>query len=331
MTTELGQALDHNEVGEALKRAQEYVLGRQNPAGWWKGELRTNVTMDAEDLLLRQFLGILRTDELEQAARWIRSQQRTNGTWANSLRAVRPICPRRSRPMSRFAWPAMPLTMAISFRPGSGSASTAAWNPRESSPGSGSRCSVSGRGMSCRPCRPRSCCCRGGAAAQPLRLGLLGPPVRRPDHRGRVVAPGTPAAVHGGRAAYRGIAGRASPSANAQRGPRFQLLDRVLYRYEHSRVKPGRSAVLCTAPPSGSIARQEADGGWGGIQPPWVYSILALHLLGYPLDHPVLAGRHPQGLEGFLVPRADARWRRAAPRGVPITRLGHVLGRYRPC
>ena len=83
MTTELGQALDHNEVGEALKRAQEYVLGRQNPAGWWKGELRTNVTMDAEDLLLRQFLGILRTDELEQAARWIRSQQRTNGTWAN--------------------------------------------------------------------------------------------------------------------------------------------------------------------------------------------------------------------------------------------------------
>ena len=70
-------------MGEALTRAREYLLGRQNPAGWWKGELRTNVTMDAEDLLLRQFLGILRTDELEQAARWIRSQQRADGTWAN--------------------------------------------------------------------------------------------------------------------------------------------------------------------------------------------------------------------------------------------------------
>jgi squalene-hopene/tetraprenyl-beta-curcumene cyclase len=41
--------------------------------------------------------------------------------------------------------------------------------------------------------------------------------------------------------------------------------------------------------------RQEADGSWGGIQPPWVYSILALHALGFPLDHPVIA----RGLAGF--------------------------------
>ena len=37
------------------------------------------------------------------------------------------------------------------------------------------------------------------------------------------------------------------------------------------------------------LERQEADGSWGGIQPPWVYSILALHALGLPLDHPVIA------------------------------------------
>ena len=42
-----------------------HLISRQDPAGWWKGELRTNVTMDAEDLLLRQFLGILRADELD--------------------------------------------------------------------------------------------------------------------------------------------------------------------------------------------------------------------------------------------------------------------------
>jgi squalene-hopene/tetraprenyl-beta-curcumene cyclase len=41
--------------------------------------------------------------------------------------------------------------------------------------------------------------------------------------------------------------------------------------------------------------RQEADGSWGGIQPPWVYSIIALQALGYPLDHPVVA----RGLAGF--------------------------------
>jgi squalene-hopene/tetraprenyl-beta-curcumene cyclase len=48
------------------------------------------------------------------------------------------------------------------------------------------------------------------------------------------------------------------------------------------------------------VQRQEADGSWGGIQPPWVYSLLALHLLGYPLDHPVMrAGL--DGLDRFAV------------------------------
>jgi squalene-hopene/tetraprenyl-beta-curcumene cyclase len=37
------------------------------------------------------------------------------------------------------------------------------------------------------------------------------------------------------------------------------------------------------------MERQEADGSWGGIQPPWIYSIIALNALGLPLDHPVLA------------------------------------------
>ena len=37
------------------------------------------------------------------------------------------------------------------------------------------------------------------------------------------------------------------------------------------------------------LQRQEADGSWGGIQPPWVYSLMALHLQGYALDHPVHA------------------------------------------
>src|SRR4051794_41819171 len=39
--------------------------------------------MDAEDLLLREFLGIRTPQETDEAARWIRSQQRDDGTWAN--------------------------------------------------------------------------------------------------------------------------------------------------------------------------------------------------------------------------------------------------------
>lgn len=66
----------------AALAARDHLLSLQSPEGWWKGELATNVTMDVEDLLLRQFLGIRTASETAQAARWIRSQQREDGTWA---------------------------------------------------------------------------------------------------------------------------------------------------------------------------------------------------------------------------------------------------------
>src|ERR1700734_886603 len=68
---------------ETLSRARDHVLGLQHAGGWWQGELETNVTMDAEDLLLRQFLGVRDEAATAAAGRWIRSQQREDGTWAN--------------------------------------------------------------------------------------------------------------------------------------------------------------------------------------------------------------------------------------------------------
>ncbi len=47
------------------------------------------------------------------------------------------------------------------------------------------------------------------------------------------------------------------------------------------------------------VAHQDSDGAWGGIQPPWIYSLMALHAEGYALDHPVLAA----GLGAF-----DLHW-----------------------
>ena len=68
---------------QALERARDHALGLQHADGWWQGELETNVTMDAEDLLLREFLGLHDDAAIAAAARWIRSQQRDDGTWAN--------------------------------------------------------------------------------------------------------------------------------------------------------------------------------------------------------------------------------------------------------
>ena len=72
-----------SEAKVALELACEHLLSLQDDAGWWRGELQTNVTMDAEDMLLREFLGIRRAQETERSAAWIRSQQRADGTWAN--------------------------------------------------------------------------------------------------------------------------------------------------------------------------------------------------------------------------------------------------------
>src|SRR5271166_4566885 len=72
-----------SEAEVALALACERLLSLQDRAGWWRGELQTNVTMDAEDMLLREFLGVRRADETARSAAWIRSQQRSDGTWAN--------------------------------------------------------------------------------------------------------------------------------------------------------------------------------------------------------------------------------------------------------
>jgi squalene-hopene/tetraprenyl-beta-curcumene cyclase len=51
-------------------------------------------------------------------------------------------------------------------------------------------------------------------------------------------------------------------------------------------------------------ARQEADGGWGGIQPPWVWSIVMLAALGHGFEDEQLQ-RAVEGWGGFMVDDGD--------------------------
>jgi squalene-hopene/tetraprenyl-beta-curcumene cyclase len=86
-------------------------------------------------------------------------------------------------------------------------------------------------------------------------------------------------------------------------GGAFQRLDKVLHAYSRHAAKSVGAPLRRLAMRRGVewiLARQEADGSWGGIQPPWVYSILALHLMGYPLDSPPVAAGI-KGLDGFVV------------------------------
>ncbi len=54
------------------------------------------------------------------------------------------------------------------------------------------------------------------------------------------------------------------------------------------------------------LEHQEDDGSWGGIQPPWVYSLIALSVCGFANDHPAMR-RGFEGLDGFGIQKGD-RW-----------------------
>ncbi|EPJ39685.1 putative Squalene--hopene cyclase [Streptomyces afghaniensis 772] len=69
-------------AARAAQRATDFLLSLQDAQGWWKGDLETNVTMDAEDLMLRQFLGIRDEKTTRAAALFIRGEQREDGAWA---------------------------------------------------------------------------------------------------------------------------------------------------------------------------------------------------------------------------------------------------------
>ncbi len=106
--------------------------------------------MDAEDLLLREFLGIRTAEQTQAAARWIRSSQRADGTWANfkggdadlsttveAYAALRLAGDAPEAPHLALAAAVDQGPPAASRRPGC-------------SPGSGSPCSASGPGTTCR-------------------------------------------------------------------------------------------------------------------------------------------------------------------------------------
>ena len=79
----------------------------------------------------------------------------------------------------------------------------------------------------------------------------------------------------------------------------FYYADKALKAYQLMPVKPGRHRALRKIE-RWTVEHQEEDGSWAGIQPPWVYSLIALKHLGYPLDHPVIK-KGMEGFEGFTV------------------------------
>lgn len=67
----------------------------------------------------------------------------------------------------------------------------------------------------------------------------------------------------------------------------FRMADKWLHVYQGLGFTPGRRTAIKAAT-NWIVAHQDDDGAWGGIQPPWIYSIMALYAQGRDLDDPVI-------------------------------------------
>jgi squalene-hopene/tetraprenyl-beta-curcumene cyclase len=283
-------------VRAARDRGVEALLRAQHPDGWWKGELQANVTIDAEDLLLRQFLGIRTEHQTERTAFWIRSQQRDDGTWATYTGGPGDLS------TTAEAYTALRLA---GDPPDAAHMEKAATFIRDAG------------GLERTRVFTHLWLALGGrwswddVPALPPEVILLPEwcPLNIYDFacwaRQTVVA----LTVVGAHRPVRPLpfeldelrTGAPPPARRSLRTTegKFELLDRMLHRYERRPLRPLRRAAIDRAI-KWILSRQEADGGWGGIQPPWVYSLLALHLEGLPLDHPVIR-KGFEGLDSFTI------------------------------
>jgi squalene-hopene/tetraprenyl-beta-curcumene cyclase len=311
----------------AISRAREHLLRLQDTGGWWKGELETNVTIDAEDLLLRHWLGILEPGVAEDAARWIRNNQRSDGTWGTFYGAPADI----STTVEAY----IALRLAGDDVSEAGLVAAAAW-VRANGGIAATRVftriwlamvgewdwedlpDIPSEIMLLSPSVPLDIYDFGCWARQTIvaLTVVFGHRPSRPLPFGidELRAPGPRLAT--GTADDSEVQPSGRPKATTWHAlssvtGRFELLDHALHHYEHvpAWVSPKeriRHESLNLAE-QWIVRRQEADGGWGGIQAPLVYSIIALHLQGYPLHHPVMRAALA-GIDALII--VDQRGRR---------------------
>ena len=287
----------------ALHRSIGWLLQTQSTEGWWSGELETNVTMTAEHVLLFRFLGLPLDEFRIGAIAHILNNQRADGSWAlyydgpadlsttiEAYVALRVLGVERDREEMRRALDVIlrfggvvrarvftKIWLALfGVYPWSGVPSLPPeivyfplWMPFN--------------------LYDFACWARGTVA--PLTIVVSKKPVRELGvDVSEIVAPGT------------------EREMRRVTGKRHWLMyvERLQKLYERLPVQPFRGDAQRRIA-EWVIERQEADGSWGGIQPPWVYSLIALDLMGYSLDHPVMR-KGIEGMRRFTIDDAQG-WR----------------------
>jgi squalene-hopene/tetraprenyl-beta-curcumene cyclase len=302
MDTEKLSTGEAPELKQALDQAVQWLLAHQDGAGWWCGELETNVTMTAEHVLLLRFLDLSLERIKDGAIRHILHNQRDDGSWAlyfggpadlsTTIEAYVALKVLGFDPSHE----AMQRALKVIHQQGGVAKArvfTKIWLALFGQyPWSGVP-SMPPELIYLPPSIPFNlydfaCWARGTIA--PLLIVISHRPVKElgcsvPE----LIAPGTESLLT--RVPGSGI---------------FWWLDKLQKLYEALPWQPGRARARRRVV-DWIVQRQEADGSWGGIQPPWVYSLIALYLEGMSTDHPVMR-KGIEGLESFAL-EDESGWR----------------------
>jgi squalene-hopene/tetraprenyl-beta-curcumene cyclase len=259
----------------AVERATERLLELQHPEGWWVGELESNATMIAQHLFWHHFLG-LRTPELDRKiGNELLARQRDDGTWAIWFEGP----PDLSTTIE--AYTALKLA---GFDPG------ARARDYIRSVGGVSRARVFTKSF----------------------LALLGhwpwQWVARMPPEVILLPPDGPFSVYNFSCWARQTVVPLSvvQALRPVRAARIDLREigaRAGHTKPPPRPGPIRRVAFATAE-RWVRDRQEADGSWGGIQPPWVWSIIMLAALGYGFEDETLRAA-VEGWQGFTIDEGD--------------------------
>jgi squalene-hopene/tetraprenyl-beta-curcumene cyclase len=286
-------------LDEAIRRTRDYFLRTQHADGYWVGELETNVCMAAEYLLLTHFLGIADDKRWGKVATYLKGQQSADGTWtiyfggppdlnatveaylALKLAGASPDEPymRRAREfvLSAGGIPRVRVFTKIWL------ALFGQWDWR-GVPALPPELMFLPRWF---PLNIYDFASWARATIVPMLIILTERPVCPISENARIDE-----LYPGGRKQAPYTLPR--PKNMLSWKGFFHAADSVLRSYDRVAISPLREAAYRAAE-RWIVARQEADGSWAGIQPPWVYSLIALKLRGYPLDHPAMQ----KGIEGF--------------------------------
>lgn len=294
------KAKTKTEVEQAVERAKRYLLRVQYPQGYWWGELESNVTITAEYLLLTHFLGAKDEIRWQKIVNYLKSKQLPDGSWS--------------------IWYGGPGDLSTTIE---------AYFAMKLAGVTDERCMRKAREF---------ILANGGIPKArvftKIWLALFGQwrwddlPMMPPEI---MFLPGwfpfniyefaswaratiVPLTVVLAKRPLCEIPKWAKldelPNENENPpkkpgfwGSFFHLIDKILRLYEKLPYKPWRRQAIKVAE-RWIVGHQEADGSWGGIQPPWVYSLIALKALGYPPDHPVMQ-KGLEGFEGFAIEDKD--------------------------